>query len=661
MNKHLEFTTVFKAVSQDENDDLIITGLANAAVEDRVGDIIPEEAYKKGGLDNYRKNPILLFNHDYGEPIGKTTGIEVSASGLAITATISEAAGRIYKLIKDGVLKSFSIGFMVTDASYDSATDIFVIKDLELLEVSVVSVPANQDSIFDIAKQFDTEKDYTEFKQSFQKENNSALTDSAIQKEVDEVNTDDTSNISAIAQKEDIYMTEAEIKALEEKLKKAQSELSTTKGNLEAAEDLLDDVAKDKAVADAVKAKDDARIEVKSQVEDLIKEVESRFTDNNNTLQESIKGLETELKEKADEIKSLTTNKMNFADGRSDTLTREEKNDAVLVSKLLGKDIRDTKFFQGLVTKSGVQHTPSADWEVEFNTNIFEEMKEKLVLEPLFKTLQMSTASMQIPLNPEAGDATWVSSNAVPSLNQPSSDGSSTGNAVLHKLGETTLTAYKLASKEYLGYEEEEDAILGLVPIIRDAITRRMSRTSDQSLLRGTGAGAGGSAISPFKGLTTLAADGRTAHTITKHEVAVAAQYTVDDLQAVRRQLGSYGLNPGEVKYIVSEAVYYDLLEDPDFRTMDLVGNKATIITGQIGSVNGSPVIVSDSFEPKAATKDAVVAVYTPNFFVGNLRTMMIERDTDIINQKRVIVATRRMGFLAMSNNYGVACGGWKV
>ena len=94
---------------------------------------------------------------------------------------------------------------------------------------------------------------------------------------------------------------------------------------------------------------------------------------------------------------------------------------------------------------------------------------------------------------------------------------------------------------------------------------------------------------------------------------------------------------------------------------MDLVGNKATIITGQIGSVNGSPVIVSDSFEPKAATKDAVVAVYTPNFFVGNLRTMMIERDTDIINQKRVIVATRRMGFLAMSNDYGVATGGWKV
>ena len=40
----------------------------------------------------------------------------------------------------------------------------FVVKDLELLEISVVSVPMNQDSLFSLAKAFDNEEDYLEFK-----------------------------------------------------------------------------------------------------------------------------------------------------------------------------------------------------------------------------------------------------------------------------------------------------------------------------------------------------------------------------------------------------------------------------------------------------------------------------------------------------------------
>ena len=43
----------------------------------------------------------------------------------------------------------------------------FIIKDLELLEISVVAVPANQDSLFSLAKGFDSDKDFDEFKKQF--------------------------------------------------------------------------------------------------------------------------------------------------------------------------------------------------------------------------------------------------------------------------------------------------------------------------------------------------------------------------------------------------------------------------------------------------------------------------------------------------------------
>jgi len=650
MDKKLELFANFKALDSDDDEELIIEGLANSALTvDRMGDIVLQEAYEKGGLDNYNNNSIILFNHNYSDPIGKALEVSSNTQGLYIKAKISKAAGKTYELIKEGILKAFSIGFRVLDADYDSATDLFVIKDLELYEVSVVSIPANQDSLFSVAKQLEEIK--KEYKQEFISKQSASVTDVNIDegKEVITPDPSDKKSVEDAILKEKQKMNEEELKAQLEAMKK---ELDSTKGNLNAAEDMLDDVAKKEATEKAEKAEKSAKIAVKSQVEDLVKEVEARFLESTGTMSETIKGLESSLKEKSEEIAAITRNKMSFQDAGDarEAFTKSQRDDAVLVSKILGRDIKDTKFYKEILQKSGLEHTPSADWEQEFSTTIFNAMKDKLVLEPLFQTLKMNTPSMQIPINPEAGLAEWVSTSSF-----RSTDGSSTGTAVDHKMGETTLVAHKLASKEFIGYEEEEDTILSILPIIRDAVTRRMARTSDQSLLRGTGLGTGGDAVSPFEGLTAIAADAGK----NLVQVAVGAKVTVDDLQATRRQLGAWGLNPGDVKYIVSQDAYYDLLEDPDFRTMDLVGDRATVIKGQIGSVNGSPVIVSDSYLAKAIGTTAVTCVYTGNFYVGNLRTMMVEKDKDIINQKNVIVATRRMGFIDMIAGEGAATLEW--
>lgn len=626
MDKKLNLLSTFKSIKVNEDtEELTITGLANAQTIDRVGDIILEDAYKKGGLTNYLKNPIVLFNHDYGKPIGKATEVSVDASGLTITALISKAAGNVYDLIKDGIIKSFSVGFSIKDAEYDSKADILKITDIELYEVSAVAVPANADSIFNVSKQLSDLKQIKkeEFAQQSAKD-------------------------SASAHTEEINMNE---------LEKLQAELAKRDADLVAAEKMLDDAAKAEAAREKAAEEVAAAAKVTSQVENLIKDVEARFATKETEMKDALEGLQNDLKEKSSEIEKITRNKMSFQErGQgADGFSREEKEEAVLLSKLLGKDIKDTEFFKGLVQKSGLEHTPSAQWEQEFNTTIYNDVRDKLIVEPLFQTIKMQTPTMQIATNPEAGVAEWIPTSAF-----RSSDNSSTGTDIDHKLGETVLTAHKLASKEYIGYEEEEDTILPILPIIRDAVTRRMARASDQTLMRGdatvaTGNGAGD--VYPFDGLTTIAGDAGNNTT----SVSVGAKWTVANLQSVRRELGVYGLKPGEVKYIVSQDVYYDLLEDPDFRTVDMVGTKATILSGQIGYVNGSIVVVSDSFLAKAATAPAVVAINTSNFYVGNLRTMMVERDKDIINQKRVLVATRRMGFLDMFAGAGVATGVWAV
>lgn len=147
---------------------LKIAGYANTTDKDRAGDIVTAQAWAKG-VDHYRKNPVLLYQHDHSKPIGRVEKISVDRKGIFVEAYVSEAAEKLHgvqTLIEDGALKSFSVGFRVKDGRYDRASDTTMITDVELHEISVVSVPCNQESLFSVRKSFESNADYENFKKS---------------------------------------------------------------------------------------------------------------------------------------------------------------------------------------------------------------------------------------------------------------------------------------------------------------------------------------------------------------------------------------------------------------------------------------------------------------------------------------------------------------
>ena len=164
--KIFNLTSTFKSDVSDDGE-IKIRGMASTADFDRAGDSISAEAWSKGGLDNFSNNPIILFNHDYNRPIGRATKVTSVDGGLHLEARISNAAKDVAELVKDGVLGAFSVGFRVKDADYVKETDGLMIKDAELVEVSVVSVPCNQAATFSLAKSFDSTEEYEEFKKTF--------------------------------------------------------------------------------------------------------------------------------------------------------------------------------------------------------------------------------------------------------------------------------------------------------------------------------------------------------------------------------------------------------------------------------------------------------------------------------------------------------------
>jgi HK97 family phage prohead protease len=660
------WTSTFKSLGDTEDGGVEIKGSASTNAVDRAGDIIERDAWTKGGLENFKTNPIILFNHNYDKPIGRATNLKVTDNGLEISAKISKAAGDVTQLIKDGVLGAFSVGFKVKDADYMTETDGYKIKDAELFEVSVVSLPCNQGATFGLSKSFGSMEDYNKHKQTFYTAN---LNDSADAVEIEQPSTAKATITETNMSKENNSpesTPEFDLNSFAtEAAEKAVAQYAMKQAELKAAELKLADEAAEKASTDAEvqKASEEAKQEEHKTIvqagltgaERLMSDVEKRIDARSTNLEDVVKGLEAQLAEKSEEIMSIRDSKRNFSDRQS---TGDWK-------KAFESDIIDAKF-AGLATgkgwnndyaknvmekvnvMSGVE-VSSADLEQVVSNQIERDIQNELVLAPLFREIPMTSANMIIPILPDSGYAEFtanqVASGAAPKGNlDPRGDAYDPANGAGVDLTERVLSTKKLISQSYLGNETEEDAILPILPLIRESMVRSHARAIENAMLAGDDAdGAFGTGGASFEGLLHLA---RNDSDFTQSATAFATDtVTAADLLTMRKNMGKYGVNPNDVVYLVSQTTYYQLLEDAEFQDANLVGDIATKLSGEIGQVFGSRVLLCDEFATPAVSKFAAVAVYTRNYVVPRLRGVTVESDYEVANQRRVLVASQRIGF----------------
>lgn len=617
---------------------VFIEGYASTTDIDRSGDVVPKSVWE-AGIQNYLKNPIILAQHDYDDPIGRMVDYKIDDKGLWVKARISSAAEECFNLIKDKVLTAFSIGFRIMDAEYNSAAEVFLIKELELVEISVVSVPCNQNTLFDLSKAFSDAADYQKFKQQFAPNGDSAK------------GLESTTEAKSTTTKE-LEMTQEEMqKMLADAASKAAQEATTSLLAAQAAKKLEEETAA-KAAADLdarIKSAVAAQVTVgESGAEKLLAEVTKRFEDQAAQSKSALAGLEAALTEKAAEIAKIQASKMQFTDGKQAGGSYSDRETAVMLSKITGKSIQDTAYGRDLIEKTG-QHMPSATWELEVSTNMEAEVRRRLVVAPLIRAVNMKTNVMTMPLNPEAGLASWVVNSDFGSTNSAggatATTGQTPGRGSPHQLKEITLNAYKVATKEYLNYEEEEDSLLVIMPIVRDAMIRRLARTVDRAYLLGVGSG-----TDPVAGLASYA---NGTNFTSANGAAASTVATIANLRSLRKNLGAWGLDPAEVVYVVSTEIYYDLLDDTTFQTMNQVGPQATLLTGQVGQIGNSPVLVSAEFASKGTGATGAIAFAPGNFMAGNQRGLRMDTQELVETQRRVLVASLRTGMTQVTTNLG--------
>ncbi len=147
-----DFNLQIKAVS----DDGLFSGYGSVfGVVDSYGEVVEPGAFKASLAaiaDKGRPVPVL-WQHRSGQPIGVYTKLEEDDHGLYVEGKLLkddvQQAKEAYALLRAGAVSGLSIGYYVTDDSFDEKTRTRKLKALDLVEISLVTFPANEEARVD--------------------------------------------------------------------------------------------------------------------------------------------------------------------------------------------------------------------------------------------------------------------------------------------------------------------------------------------------------------------------------------------------------------------------------------------------------------------------------------------------------------------------------
>ena len=286
------------------------------------------------------------------------------------------------------------------------------------------------------------------------------------------------------------------------------------------------------------------------------------------------------------------------------------------------------------------------------------------LIAPLFSRVDMPTNPFEIPL--QLGGVNWY-----PGAENTAITGSAPATA------RQTLTAHELVAEVPWSLTLDEDAVIAMADEVRGSLVRNAVEVIDDVLLNAdttatNNINADGATITSssagqaqwvvgFDGLLHLPLVDNTAQA-NNHNAAVS-----DDMfNEVRGKLGKYGVRPSELAYIMDVNTYIKSLAVDNFRTLDKLGPNATLLRGQLGAVEGIPVIVSEQMATADAdgkvtdggaanTKGRLLITNRTQWRLGYRRELLIETTRDIQKRQNIMVVSMRLAFMERTGSRSTA------
>lgn len=284
----------------------------------------------------------------------------------------------------------------------------------------------------------------------------------------------------------------------------------------------------------------------------------------------------------------------------------------------------------------------------------------------LFKRIQMSSPTFKMPRITSRGRA-YLMSEVVSLANASAFFDAATG---LTNDGfdtsDITFTARKFSVLETWNDEIEEDAVVPMAQLILEDVVASHASTLDDVCLNGNRSGYtntldNADASAPNK-LWTSTADARYGFDGVRKYFQLSTRTGIDgstfaltDIRAARKGMGKYGIKPSELVYIVSPNTYINLLEFDEVLRWRDIQNDATVLTGQLGQIDGIPIVVSEYiytnlnasgvYDNTTTTKTVSLLVRPSAYMFGDRRSIRVEYDRNIFAGINGVVSTWRGDF----------------
>ena len=148
--KHVTAEISFAKEPDPETGMKDITFIISTGVQDRDDDIINVDGWD---LDNYEKNPVVLWGHNYGGlPVAQAMEVEVKDDKLIAVDRFTPQdmypfGYMVYQLVRGKFLRATSVGFRPRSYLWNDDHKGYDFNEQELLEHSIVPVPSNPEAL----------------------------------------------------------------------------------------------------------------------------------------------------------------------------------------------------------------------------------------------------------------------------------------------------------------------------------------------------------------------------------------------------------------------------------------------------------------------------------------------------------------------------------
>lgn len=228
--------------------------------------------------------------------------------------------------------------------------------------------------------------------------------------------------------------------------------------------------------------------------------------------------------------------------------------------------------------------------------------------------------------------------------------------------GKVTMNGASIGTRTIVSHYLEEDSIIPVLPLIKEDIANSANEAMEQAIVNGDDSDThmdsdvdtlGGADHSDrrqlWKGYRKLCLDNDWTYNL----ASTINYHTFGKLQ---KKMGKYGTFLNDLVFIVSPSGWNALKVLEEVNTVDKYGPRAVILTGELGNIDGIPIITSGVVREDLnssgvyavnQTRSVLFLVFKPGFITGTRRTLRLRLLQELYaeSEQDCLLGTMRRAF----------------